>query len=312
MQRTLQRSAAAAITGTVLLAALSCAAPVRRPPQRTFATPEDAVRTLIDVVKAGKIDELLLMFGEDGEELAASSDPATGRQNRQVFTAAVAEGWQLVDQAPGKKTLIIGNEQWPFPIPLVRESNEWRFDTAAGKEEVLARRIGRNELSVIQTCRTYVVAQQVYALRGHDGKPAGLFAKAFRSEPGRENGLYWPVKRGERLSPLGDLVAQAEGEGRSPHAEGNARQPFHGYYFKILTAQGPHAPGGTKDYILNGELAGGFALVAWPAEYDSTGIMTFIVNHDGVVHEADLGAGSGGPTTAISRYDPDPSWKAVK
>ena len=156
--------------------------------------------------------------------LIASSDPATGRRNREVFTVAVAEQWRLVDEPPNRKTLVIGNEEWPFPVPLVKEASGWRFDTAAGKEEVLARRIGRNELAVIQTCLAYVTAQQRYAQQGHDGKPAGVYATKFGSDPGKENGLYWPAARGQQRSPLGDLVAQAAAEGR-PLGEQLANRP---------------------------------------------------------------------------------------
>ena len=160
------------------------------------------------------MDELRAIFGVDGDALIASSDAATARRNREVFTVAVAEGWRLIDQAANRKTLIVGNEGWPFPVPLVKNGNRWRFDAAAGKEEVLARRIGRNELAVIGICRTYVAAQRRYASQGHDGKPAGLFATLFRSDPGKENGLYWPAERGQPRSPLGELVAQAAEEGR--------------------------------------------------------------------------------------------------
>jgi hypothetical protein len=273
--------------------------------RRTFQTPEDAVRALIDVVKAGDLDKLIAFLGPDGQELAAGSDPATGRRNREVFTVAVAEGWRLVERSPNRKDLVIGNEAWPFPIPLVREGQAWRFDTARGKEEVIARRIGRNELDVIEVCRTYVAAQRRYAQQGHDGKPEGLYAKTFHSEPGKQNGLYWTVERGHRGSPFGDLVAQAAEEGRS------LSSPFHGYYFKILTAQGAAAPGGASNYFVNGEMSAGFALVAWPAQYDVTGVMTFIVNQSGVLLETDLGTTTDAIAGAMTRYNPDPSWRPV-
>jgi hypothetical protein len=258
------------------------------------------------------MSDLLQVLGPDGEELAASSDPATGRHNREVFLVAAGEGWQLEDHGPDRRTLVIGNERWPFPVPLVKETAGWRFDTAGGKEEVLARRIGRNELAVIQICRTYVTAQRLYARHGHDGKPAGLYAKAFRSEPGRQNGLYWPTSRGEKRSPLGDLVAQAASEGRNPQGTAGQPAPFHGYYFRILTAQGSGAAGGAKDYLVGEDMSGGFALVAWPAQYDATGVMTFIVNQDGVLYENDLGPETDALARAMARYDPGPSWKPVQ
>jgi hypothetical protein len=295
-----------ACTSGAVAAALSYTSAAPGP--RTFGTPQDAVRALTEVVKAGKIDELVAIFGPDGQELAASSDRATARRNREVFTVAVAEGWRLVDQGTDRKVLVIGNEGWPFPVPLVREAKGWRFDTAAGKEEVIARRIGRNELAVIQVCQTYVAAQRLYAQHGHDGRPAGLYATSFRSDPGKQNGLYWPAGRGQKRSPLGDLVAKAAAEGRPLGAELQP-SPFHGYYFKILTAQGAAAPGGAKDYVAAGQMSGGFALVAWPAQYDVTGIMTFVVNQDGVVREKDLREGTDAAAKAITLYDPDSSWK---
>jgi len=302
----------AGIAAATFAAAISCAAPEPQPSQRTFATPEEAARALVDVVKAGDKGELLRMFGRDGEELAGSSDPATARQNREVFTVAATEGWALTNEGPERRTLVIGNEQWPFPIPLVKDATVWRFDTAAGKEEVLSRRIGRNELAVIQICRTYVFAQKVYARRSHDGRPAGLFAKSFRSDAGRHNGLYWPADGLEKHSPLGDLMAQAEKEGRAPGAGDAQPSPFHGYYFRILTAQGPHADGGEKNFIVNGEMSAGFGLVAWPAQYNATGVMTFIVNQAGIVHESDLGPETDASARAIARYDPDSSWRPVQ
>jgi hypothetical protein len=281
-----------------------------RASQRTFPTPEDAVKALVEAAKAGDLGEIVKMFGPDSKDLIDTSDPATAKRNREVFTAAAAEGWQLTDQADGSKVLVVGNESWPFPIPLVKDDNAWRFDTAAGKEEVLARRIGRNELAAIRLSRVYVDAQRVYAKRGHDGEPAGLFARTFRSDPGRQNGLYWPAARGEKRSPLGDLVAQATDEGTDLTKGGAQPTPLRGYYFRILTAQGAAAPGGAKDYVVNGKLSGGFALVAWPAQYDATGVMTFIVNQDGVVREKDLGTGTDAAVRSMKAYDPDPSWTA--
>jgi Protein of unknown function (DUF2950) len=290
---------------------LPCSTAAAQDSPRTFQTPDDAARELIRVVKAGKLEELIALFGRDGQELAAGSDPVTARKNREVFTVAAAEGWRLVDEGSDRKTLVVGNEGWPFPIPIVKDGTAWRFDTTTGKEEVATRRIGRNELAVIETCRTYVAAQQRYAQQGHDGKPAGLYARNVRSEPGKQNGLYWPVVRGQKRSPLGDLVAQAAAQERT--RDTNAGQPstFHGYYFKILTEQGPAAPGGAKSYIVKGEMSGGFALVAWPAQYDVTGVMTFIVNGDGIVYQKDLGLETESVAKSMTRYNPDPSWQRV-
>jgi Protein of unknown function (DUF2950) len=299
-----------ALAGAALAAFVSCTRTAPSSRARTFAAPEDAVRALVDAAKADKPDDVRAIFGPEGRELVDSSDPATARRNREVFTVAVAERWQLVDQGQSK-VLVIGNEAWPFPIPLVKDAGGWRFDAAAGKDEVLARRIGRNELAVIRIGHTYVAAQHLYARNGHDGQPAGLYARAFKSEPGRQNGLYWPTARGEKRSPLGDLVADAAEEGRRLGQDG-APAPFHGYYFRILTAQGPAAAGGAKDYVVDGRMSGGFALVAWPAQYDVTGIMTFIVNHDGIVREKDLGPDTAATAKAITLYDPDPTWTTVQ
>jgi hypothetical protein len=185
--------------------------------------------------------------------------------------------------------LLVGNESWPFPVPLVKDGNAWRFDTASGREEIIARRIGRNELATIKICRTYVFAQQLYAKSSHDGKPAGLFAKAIRSDAGQQNGLYWTAKHGQKASPLGDLLAEASAAADRPVAS-----PFHGYYFRILAAD--ERP----------------ALVAWPAEYDATGVMTFVVNLDGVVKEKDLGPQTADQVKAMAANPTDGSWEIVQ
>ena len=295
------RAALACACALLAVAAVATAAG----PQRTFDTPEDAVKALIEVVKAGKLDDLIAILGPGSQDLAASSDPVTARQNREVFRIAFKEHWSLIDEGKGK-TLIIGNEDWPFPVPIVKDGAKWRFDTAAGKEEVLARRIGRNELETIETCRAYVTAQKRYAQQGHDGKPAGVYAAVFRSDPGKQNGLYWPANSGEKRSPLGDLIGEAADGKGTPDGK---PQPFHGYYFKILTAQGAAAPGGAFSYIVNGDLSKGFALVAWPAQYNATGVMTFIVGQDGIVREKDLGSGTDAAARAMAAYNPDKSWQ---
>ena len=285
--------AARIITAAVLCAALAAPACRKASNSRTYSTPEDAVKALVAAVKAANLDEVVAIFGPEGQALVDSSDLASARRNREVFSAAVAERWRLEQPSPDSRVLVIGNEDWPFPVPLVKDDNGWRFDTDAGKEEILDRRIGRNELAVIQICRTYVAAQRLYAERGHDGAPAGAFAMTFRSAQGRENGLYWPAARGAHRSPLGDLVAQATTEGSTIGQTQAEPSPFHGYFFRILTKQGAGAGAGEKDYVVNGRMSGGFALVAWPAQYETTGIMTFVVGPDGLVHEKDLGAETG-------------------
>lgn len=281
-------------------------------PEPLFATPEDAVKALLKAVTAEKVDAVVAIFGAEGKELIDNSDPATARSGREVFLAAARERWSLADRDGGGKVLVVGNEDWPFPVPLVRDSSGWRFDTAAGREEVIARRIGRNEIAAIETCETYVHAQELYARDAHDGKPSGAYATTFRSDVGKQNGLYWSAARDRKRSPLGELLAEAADPARLKGTDGQKPAPFHGYYFRILTAQGPAATGGEKSYLVKDEMTGGFALVAWPAEYDSTGVMTFIVSHEGVVRQKDLGPDSDAAARAITRYDPDPSWVAAR
>jgi hypothetical protein len=279
---------------------------------RAFATPEEAVRVLIETMNAGDLSRLVALFGPEGQGLVDTSDPATGRRNREVFLAAIAESWRLADRGPDRKELVLGNEAWPFPVPLVRGAAGWTFDAAAGREEVLNRRIGRNELAVIRILQEYVAAQRAYAATGHDGNRAGLYARRFGSDPGMHNGLYWRAGRGEPRSPLGILIAKASEEGyrRGQAAEGPS--PLHGYYFRILEGQGKSARGGAADYVTGGEMSGGFGLVAWPVHYDASGIMTFVVNQEGVAYEKDLGPETATQVKAITRYDPDDTWRPVQ
>jgi hypothetical protein len=301
-----------ALVCAALAASLCCKSGPRETGQRTFQTPEEAAQALNDAAKAQGNDGLRAIFGGDAKDLVDSSDPTTSRRNRQVFNVAFKEGWRWIDQGTNGKMLVIGHESWPFPVPLVKEGNGWRFDTAAGKEEVIARRIGRNELAVIRLCRTYVKAQQLYARDSHDGKAAGIYATAFGSSPGQQNGLYWPATHGQKRSPLGDLVAEAATEGRDLTQNQPQPSPFHGYYFRILTGQGPAAPGGAKEYIVQNRMSGGFALLAWPAQYDATGVMTFIVNQDGIVRQKDLGPGTAAEAKGMTLYNPDASWEIAQ
>ena len=306
------RAAALLMMAIAWAAMTSCAWNEWRGEPRTFEAPEDAVYALIDTVKAGNTTGLLAIFGRDAQDLMIGSDPVTARRNREVFVIAAAEHWRLADEGPNRKALVIGHEKWPFPIPLVQESGRWRFDTVAGREEVIARRIGRNELAVMQISRTYVAAQRVYARHPHDGRPAGIYATALRSDPGRQNGLYWPEQDGQPRSPLGDLVADAAAEGRPLAGGPQQPTPFYGYYFKILTAQGPSAAGGAREYVVGGVMSGGFALAAWPAEYDRSGVMIFIINQDGILHQKDFGPDTQQAVRQLTLYDPDSSWVAVK
>jgi hypothetical protein len=285
--------------------------------QRAFAEPETAVKTLADAVKTRDTKTLDEIFGPEGRAVLTSGDPVADKNAREVFTVAIAEQWKLVDDGADKKELMIGDEQWPFPIPLQKDSHGWWFDTAAGKEEVRARRIGRNELATIGVCRAYAKAQREYASEGHDGKPAGIFAQKLQSDDGKHNGLYWARARGdEKSSPLGEFAAKAVKEGYSADRK-DKPTPFYGYYYRILTRQGAGAEGGAKDYIVGGEngggdMTGGFALLAYPAEYGNSGIMTFIVGSDGVVYEDDLGDDTSTTAARINEYNPGEGWDVSK
>jgi hypothetical protein len=295
-----------AVAGLLLVAAVGADAAG----PRVFATPDEAAKALVDIVKANDLPGLAALFGQSGQDLLDTSDAATGRRNREVFVAAAAESLRLGDLGPNRKELILGNEAWPFPVPLVKGAGGWSFDAAAGREEVLNRRIGRNELAVIRVLHDYVAAQRAYAATGHDGKPAGRYARRFGSDPGRQNGLYWPARRGEPRSPLGVLVAEASEQGYKHHGEGSS--PFHGYYFRILEGQGKAAKGGAAEYVVNGEMTGGFALVAWPVHHGASGVMTFIVNQDGMAYQKDLGPGTQTAVATTKRYEPDANWHAVE
>jgi hypothetical protein len=298
---------ALALAGVLLAASIGGAEPAV---PRVFATPDEAARTLVAVVEANDLAALVALFGPEGQKLVDTSDAATGRRNRQVFQAAAAEGWRLADRSAGGKELVLGNEAWPFPVPIVEVAGGWSFDAASGAEEILNRRIGRNELAVIRVLHAYVAAQRAYAASGHDGKPAGRYARRFGSDPGTQNGLYWPARRGEPKSPLGVLIAEASGQGYRRRDDGGP-SPLHGYYFRILEGQGPAAKGGAAEYVADGEMTKGFALVAWPVHPGSSGVMTFVVGRDGVVHEKDFGPQTQAAAEAIERYDPDPTWRPV-
>jgi len=299
----------ATVAALVLLAA-SVVAAQAPPAARKFATPEEAVAALVAATKAGDLDAVLALFGPEGKAIVDTSDVATARRNQEVFLAAAAEGWRLADAGAGRKELDLGNEDWPFPVPIVHGGDGWFFDAAAGREELLNRRIGRNELAAIDALRTYVVAQREYARAGHDGRPAGLYARRFASTPGTQDGLYWPTARGRRPSPLGELIARAAQEGYR-RVGGSEPVPFRGYYFRILEGQGKHAKGGASAYVVDGAMSGGFALVAWPVHYDASGVMTFQVGPEGVVYEKDLGPATKGAAEAVRRFDPDGTWKPV-
>lgn len=274
-----------------------------RAEQMAFAHPGDAVHALADAARHDDAAALESLLGQGAREVLSSGDPVDDRHQREVFLVAFDQGWSLEHIETDTRELIVGHERWPFPIPLQRGAGGWAWDTDAGAQEVLARRIGRNELSVIGALRTYVIAQREYAAEPRDGGPAGRYARQVRSDPGRQNGLHWPTQPGEPPSPLSELAAQAEATGYS--AGQGPHRPFHGYYFRILTSQGPSAPGGAKQYVVDGQMTGGFAMLAYPAEYYNSGIASFIVGPDGVVLERDLGPETPAAAATITRFDPE-------
>jgi hypothetical protein len=280
--------------------------------QKTFATPEDAVKALVDAVKANNTKELLAIFGPGSESVVSSGDDVRDKAGREYFVKRFEEKNSLEKQGDEKVVLHVGSDDYPLPIPLVKKGTTWYFDTKAGKEELLNRRIGRNELNVISSLYTFVDAQREYASKDLDGDGTMAFAQKFMSSKGKHDGLYWDTKVGEKESPLGPFVARASAMGYGTKERSEKPMPFHGYYFKILKAQGKNATGGAYDYVAKGKMLLGFAFLAYPAKYGSSGIMSFIVNQEGVVYQKDLGKNTAQVAKAMKRYDPDKTWTKVE
>ncbi len=297
-----------AILVSLLLPASSSAAALR---QKTFSSPEKAVQALVDSLKKSDKAEVRAVLGPSGAQLISTGDPVVDRRHRDVFLAAYEELHRFDQSGKSKAILVIGKNEWPFPIPLVAKNKRWRFDTEAGKQEILDRWIGRNELETIQTCLAVVDAQREYAMGNEAGNDMHEYAAKFASDPGKKNGLYWETKEGETPSPLGELVARAKAEGYSRGKSGGPI-PYHGYFYRILTRQGEHAAGGPFDYMVRGHMIGGFAVVAYPANYGSSGVMTFIVNHDGIVYQKDLGRDTAVTAKKLQAFDPGPGWEKVE
>jgi hypothetical protein len=277
--------------------------------QKTFSSAEEAVKAAVAAAKNNDDKELLAIFGPQAKELLFSGDAVADNERRGEFVAAYAERNRLVTEG-GDTILIVGKQDWPFPIPIVRRGEQWVFDTAKGKEEILNRRIGQNELSTIQTMLAVVDAEREYAIKDRDRDGLLEYAQKFVSDPGKRNGLYWQAKQGEPQSPLGPLISQARSEGYQ--AKGATPPPYHGYYYKILTAQGKDAAGGAYSYLVKGKMIGGFAVVAYPAQYGNSGVMTFIVNHDGKLFQKDLGTNTSALALAMKEYNPDKTWAEVQ
>ena len=285
-------------------------APVRaQDDQASYATPEAAVTGLVEAARSEDLAKALTsVLGAEGADIATSGDPVADAARRTKFLRAFDESHAIEQDGAAKATLIVGSEEFPFPIPLILENGNWRWDTAQGIDEILTRRIGENELDTIKVMRGYVAAQFEYAEQDRDGKGA-QYARRLMSREGHKDGLYWPVSDGEEPSPIGPLVAEAQSKGYSGTGSGSA---YNGYVFRILNGQGKAASDGARDYVFADRMIGGFALIATPAEYANSGVMTFIVNQDGIVFEKDLGPDSRALAADIKLFDPDPSWKAVE
>ncbi|MBN1548404.1 MAG: DUF2950 domain-containing protein [Syntrophaceae bacterium] len=288
------------------------ASEVKRAVPRTFKSPEEAAKGLMAAVKLHDTKELLAIFGPEGKKIIFSGDPVNDKAERERFVKAYDKRNKLKKETDKEVILVIGKEKWPFPVPIVKKDTYWIFDAVAGKEEILNRRIGRNELNSIQTCLAYMDAQREYATKDRDGNNKLEYAQKFLSTPGKKDGLYWEAQTGEKPSPLGPFAAQAAQEGYSPKKPGSKPMPYHGYFYKILKAQGRNAPGGSYEYVIKGDMIGGFALVAYPADYGVSGVMSFIINHDGIVYQKDLGKQTIKITEAMTKYDPDNTWKKVE
>ncbi len=330
MARTIRRTRSLALAIAFVFVAAFCGAAGLRAQtsgQQTFSSPDEALQALVSAATAKDRTALAKIFGADYDKLM-SGDPVEDDKDLGDFSQAVQESAKLQKDSDSKDTVLVGKENWPTPIPIVQRDGKWVFDTKAGLEEVLNRHIGENELSAIETCRAYAVAQWEYYTEG-DGDQDGVseYAQHFVSSPGKHDGLFWETSEGVKPSPLGQLVVAARAEGYGPkqqsadaQAKGGGaenqepakqRRPFHGYYFKILTKQGVHAAGGKYSYIINGNMIAGYALVAYPDKWGSSGVMTFIINQRGRVYEKNLGANTVKVAGAMSEFDPDPTWKRV-
>ena len=279
--------------------------PVAQGP-KAFATPQQAAEELINAAANYNVPELMAIFGPDGEDFVSSADPVRDKNNAAAFAQEARAGHSVTTDPsnPNRATIIVGQEQWPLPVPLVKKNGKWYFDAKSGRQEILFRRIGANELDAIQVCRGFVEAQEEYASQVHDHSGINQYAQKIISSPGKQDGLYWRNADGSSAGPIGEAVAKALAEGYSLGKPG-----FHGYYFKVLKGQGPAAPMGRLDYVIEGVMIGGFALVAVPAEYRVTGVKTFIVSYEGIVYQKDLGPDSLNIVKNMELYNPDAGWR---
>jgi hypothetical protein len=261
----------------------------------------------VDAARSGDPGHLIPLLGSQAADLISSGDLGAAKEVLANFVTAYGDKHSLSAEAQGYEFLQVGANDWPFPFPIVRDGTTWYFDIERGNEEILYRRVGRNELGAIGVCEGYVQGQIEYASSGHDGNPQGIYAQRFNSQPGKQDGLYWSTPKGGAGSPMGSLVGSAAPE----ELKGESPSPYNGYLYKILTTQGESAPGGAKSYLVDGKMTGGFALIAYPAQYGVSGLMTFIVNRDGVVYQQDLGEKTTEIASQTTAYNPDKSWKSA-
>jgi hypothetical protein len=305
----------AVLTGWLSIGPCPTLAVAAQPPgassQMTFAGPEDATTALLDAVKQGDQKQLLAVLGPGSDALINSGDQVADAANRQKFVDNYQAQHKLAEVSPGHDILDVGINDWPLPFPLVQVNGRWQFDSRAGAQEIVNRRIGRNEIAAIRVALTYVDAQRDYFDRTKQAGSTGEYAQRLISTPDTHDGLYWPAAAGEPESPFGPLVAQAVEEGYPGDIVSGRQIPYQGYYFRILKAQGENAPGGAKTYMAGDRMTEGFALVAWPASFGVSGIMTFVVDQDGVVFQKDLGRSTAAVAAATTRFDPDLTWARV-
>jgi hypothetical protein len=280
--------------------------------QEKFKSPEDAFKALTEAAKTDDIKELLAIFGPGGKDLISSGDAVADRAARERFVKAADEAVKFSRLDENTVLPVIGKDACSFPIPIVKSGEGWVFATEEGKQEIINRRIGKNELNTIQVSKEYVDAQREYAGKPRNGDRVLQYAQRFVSQQGKKDGLYWETASGEEMSPLGPLFGRATEEGYTPRRPGEKHKPYHGYFFHILKSQGGNAPGGEKDYVVDGKMTAGFGLLAYPAEYGVSGIMTFMVNQEGIIYQKDLGPHTEEVAKTISKYDPDKTWKKVK
>ena len=280
--------------------------------QRNFASAEEAAKALAEAVRAQSADQLLAVVGPNSASWLFSGDVVADRNDWRIFLTAYDQRNAVEMHGDAKATLKVGRDDWPFPAPIVKRGDRWAFDAEAGREEILNRRVGHNELNTMQTLLAIVDAQREYASSDADGNGFADYARRLRSSPGKKDGLYWAQEQGKPQSPLGPLVAVASGEGYGKQIKSEQRTPYHGYYYRLLTSQGKDAPGGAYDYMVGDKLLGGFGVVAYPAAYGTSGVVTFIVNHEGVVYEKDLGPQTASIGGSMMRFNPDATWRKAQ